>query len=53
MAAALCHRSLQTNKDPEQDPDSGHQEAKILECHEQSQTGMAHGSHCSAALDKY
>ena len=53
MAVALCHRRDQTKKDSEQAPDPGHQEAKILGCHEQSQTEMAHGSHCWAALDKY
>lgn len=53
MAVTLCHRTDQPKKYPEQDPDPGHREAKILACHEQSQTEMAHGSYCWAALDKY
>lgn len=53
MAVALCHKRDPTEKELEQDPDPGHQEAKILGYHEQSQTEMAHCSHCWAALDKY
>lgn len=50
---ALCHRRDQIEKDPEQDPDPGPQEAKILGCHEQSQTEMANGGRSWATLDKY
>lgn len=53
MAVALCHRRHQTEKDPDKDPDTGHQGAKILGCHKQSKTEMAYSSHCWAALDKY
>lgn len=53
MAVALCHRRDQTEKDPEKDPDTGQQGAKILGCHKQPETEMAHSSHRWVALDKY